>query len=1330
MKAEIAGVELGCVLDTGAEASIIPSDVFHSAIEPSTGNADSLSTAMRIIGVTGTEVPVEGYIRARVRVEGREAMVGFLIIPSGHSGRRRQDFPVLLGCNALRALLHDDVQVASTEFQFAQTCLNLPKRPEMTAQVISEADETVLPARSVTSVKCALDAPQERQGGDRLGWWLVGGDTGYSASIQVMEGCIPDSPSPNLLLINTSDEQVVLPPNSKVASAVWLQEQREIAVQIVDDSIQVDIHDMLVISEGSTEDPDPPYSQTQDNHSSKFSPMQDPNTQEPSLPAGISLGELSPENVAKVEQLLHEHSAVFSRDEFDLGHCNLIPHEIKVSSDKHIRMPYRRISPSETTEVRQLLQDMLDKHVIKRSASPYASPVVLVRKKSGAIRLCIDYRQLNTITIKDSFPLPRIDESLEAMEGARYFSSLDLSHGYFQVTMHPDSIPLTAFRVPWGLFEFQRMPQGLCNSPSTFQRTMELIFGDMNFTQLILYLDDILVFSKTFEEYLTRLGEVFSRLAKHGLKLKGEKCQLFQTEVAHLGHIVNENGVMVDPEKVEKITNWPTPKTASELSSFLGLASYYRRFVPDFAKIAGPLHSLTGKKTRRKAGKRNTGSVGSEDKFVWTPEAEESFRQLKERLSSAPVLAYPKFGEGFVLEVDASLQGLGACLSQADEKGHLHPIAYASRTLRGAEKRYPDFSSFKIEFLALKWAVVEKFKGYLMGAKCVVYTDNNPLAHLQTAQLGATEQRWVAQLASFNLEIKYRPGRLNRCADALSRYPETKDDDASISVDEFSIGTALPVEVIESGEELSEETVTSVPCVYPSYSPPQLAQMQQDDETLGVFYKAYHSGWKPGDRLETNNCESKAWFKEFSKITGENGVLYRQHPSTKSGHKRQLLVPQVLRRMMLEMAHEQWGHQGISRTTEILRSRCFWPRLHQDVKDHVKKCFTCVTTKAPTPAICTPRRHLLAFRPMELVAIDFLKLDKGKGGYEDVLVITDAFTKYSQAVPCQDQTAPTVARALLHSWFVHYGAPLRLHSDQGRNFESALIRELCKLYGIEKSHTTPYHPEGNGQTERFNRTLCSMIRSLDPACRRKWPEMIQHLVFLYNATPHGTTGMSPYRLLYGREPYTPLDQLLGNVNTDWDEDFISGHAKSLQQAHDIAEENMRTAREAEKTRHDARPMSTPISIGTRVLLRKCAFDGRHKLVDKFEREPYIVTSVNKAGDVYRIRPLFGGPTKTVNRRLLIPDPRTDGQPLVTGPEPESTPRSHDRGQINKEKDPAHQPLDDEDDAASFVFVWNPPDLPDGNAHDDSIQCCRSSRPNKGSHSNPARLPRSVLEADQ
>ena len=292
--------------------------------------------------------------------------------------------------------------------------------------------------------------------------------------------------------------------------------------------------------------------------------------------------------------------------------------------------------------------------------------------------------------------------------------------------MHPDSVQKTAFRVPWGLFEFTRMPQGLVNSPSTFERLMELVLGEFNLTELVIYLDDILVFSASVEEHLSRLEKAFQRLSKFSLKLNPAKCEFFKHEVRFLGHVVNGSGISTDPEKVRKILAWPRPSNSEQLSSFPGLASYYRKYIDHFSQVAGPLHALVSK------GRVNSGKGQSRD-FQWSDKAEDAFVLLKSKLCKAPVLAYPDFGKDFVVEVDASLSGLGACLSQYDAKGDLHPIAFASRCLRGAGKKYPDYSSFKIELLALKWAVTEKFRGYLRGAHTIVLTDHNPLAYLKTA---------------------------------------------------------------------------------------------------------------------------------------------------------------------------------------------------------------------------------------------------------------------------------------------------------------------------------------------------------------------------------------------------------------------------------------------------------------------------------------------------------------------------------------------------------------------------------------------------------------------
>ena len=296
-----------------------------------------------------------------------------------------------------------------------------------------------------------------------------------------------------------------------------------------------------------------------------------------SLPPGLDIQGLDRDDALHVAQSIQRYDSVFSKGPLDVGCCDLTPHEINDVDPSPVGAAHRRVPPQLVSEEKSLLQGLLEQGLIRRSSSNYASAVVLVKNKSGALRLCIDYRQLNAKCLKDAFPLPRIEESLEAMSGARLFSSLDLAHSYLQVTMHPDSISKTAFRVPWGLYEFTRMPQGLMNSPGTFERIMELIFGDMNLSKLVLYLDDLLIFSRYMPEHIGRLEKVFQRLRRHGLKLNGKKCQLFQLfqrEVSYLGHMVNEKGVAVDPDKIARIRDWLIPTTQSELRSFLGLASY------------------------------------------------------------------------------------------------------------------------------------------------------------------------------------------------------------------------------------------------------------------------------------------------------------------------------------------------------------------------------------------------------------------------------------------------------------------------------------------------------------------------------------------------------------------------------------------------------------------------------------------------------------------------------------------------------------------------------------------------------------------------------------
>ena len=362
-------------------------------------------------------------------------------------------------------------------------------------------------------------------------------------------------------------------------------------------------------------------------------------------------------------------------------------------------------------------------------------------------------------------PLPCIEESLDALGGACWFSTIDLASGYHQVGVAEKDCGKTAFCTPFGLYDFTWMPFGLCNAPSTFQRLMERILGHQRFQSLLLYLDDVVVFSLTTEQHLEHLDLMLSRLAQFNLKVKVSKCSFFQSEFMYLGHVISGAGVATDPGKIQAVAEWCRLQNLTELKSFFGFTSFYRRFVKNFAKLAAPLHALLSQSSAKPGKRLASGQVFSQS---WDATCEEAFGALKQKLISAPVLGCADFSKPFYLEIDASHQGLGAVLSQEWDE-HRCPVAYVSHGLRLAERNMQNYSAMKLELLGLKWALTDKFRDYLIGTKFTVFTDNNPLNHLNTAKLGAVEQRWVADLAQFDFQIVYRQGSQNAGADALSR---------------------------------------------------------------------------------------------------------------------------------------------------------------------------------------------------------------------------------------------------------------------------------------------------------------------------------------------------------------------------------------------------------------------------------------------------------------------------------------------------------------------------------------------------------------------------------
>uniref|UniRef100_A0A3B1K6C6 Gypsy retrotransposon integrase-like protein 1 n=1 Tax=Astyanax mexicanus TaxID=7994 RepID=A0A3B1K6C6_ASTMX len=1000
----------------------------------------------------------------------------------------------------------------------------------------------------------------------------------------------------------------------------------------------------------------PPHGMKAQAHTLQAGPAQDKPHSRPERDI-LSLLDLSKACFETENQYLQmtdkilKNSDVFSKHHLDYGHTTVVKHEIPLVDPRPFRLPYRKIPPSQYQAVRKAITEMEEAGVIRPSKSPYASPIVVVTKKDGSLRICMDYRKLNSCSTRDAFPLPRVEEALEALGEAKYFSTLDLTSGYWQVEVAEADKHKTAFSTPMGLFEANRMPFGLQNSPSTFQRLMTCCFGDLNFESLLIYLDDIVIFSRTFDEHLERLQMVFDRLRKYGLKLKPQKCHLLRREVLYLGHVVSSDGIKTDPDKISKVAGWKVPENRHELLQFLGFAGYYRRFIEGYASIAAPLYRLTsGDPRKKKRGRKGPPAVGLP--FIWTEECENAFQTLKTKLTTAPVLGYADYSQPFVLQTDASLAGLGAVLAQVQD-GRERVIAYASRGLNPAETRYP---AHKLEFLALKWAVTDKFYDHLYGHKFSVLTDNNPLKYVMTtAKLDATGQRWVAQLSMFDFDIRYRQGGCNANADGLSRMPasevaealhtcpqlvptssqkqsQEKGDSAERAVD----GTSS-----ESGsnkEPSADQFLSAGSDALPSMSKQEIRAAQRTDPVIGpvLYYKCQYAKPKRSARTQSNEQE-KLLRKEWKKLVVKDDILFRHVRDRQRGSFYQLVLPEKFRGYVKSSLHDESGHFGVERTFALVRERFYWPRMFNDVKTWCEQCERCCLRKTPTAGLRAPLVSIHTNAPLELICIDFLTVEKSKGGFENILVVTDHFSRWAQAYPTKDQKAETVAKVLWKNFFCKFGFPAKLHADQGRNFESTVVKELCRLTGTQKSHTSPYHPQGNGTTERFNRTLMNLMGTLPPQSKARWHEYIDALTHAYNCTRHDSTGYTPYYLMFGRHPRLPIDLVFGLAPaTDYCEhsDYAKTLHDSLKYACEQANLTSRHSKDTQKKHYDVKAKVRQFTPGDRVLIKVCHTETRQKLGDRWEPKPYLVIKKQPGIPVYVVRSEDGTVERVIHQNLM------------------------------------------------------------------------------------------------
>ena len=955
----------------------------------------------------------------------------------------------------------------------------------------------------------------------------------------------------------------------------------------------------------------------------------------------------------EVAAILTEFADVFAASDEDLGKTGVVKHRIDTGNARPIRQPARRMPVHQKKEAEDEVQKMLRKDIIEPSSSPWASPIVLVKKKDGSTRFCVDYRKLNAVTTKDSYPLPRIDDSLDALAGSKWFSTLDLKSGYWQVEMEEEDKVKTAFTAGSGLYQFKVMPFGLANAPATFERLMERVLAGLPPELCLVYLDDLIVHGKHFTEELERLRDVFLRLRAARLKLSPNKCHLFQKRVAYLGHIVSEEGVSTDPAKIRSVADWPVPRTIGQVRSFLGLSSYYRRFVRGFADIAKPLYTLTER---------------SNQPFQWTSESEQAFQMLKEVLTRAPVLAYPTREDPFVLDTDASNKGIGAVLSQIQD-GQERVVAFYSRVLHKAERRY---CVTRKELLGVVEGV-RNFHHYLYGRRFLVRTDHGALQWLLNFRNPEGQlARWLEELGTYDMDIQHRSGRQHGNADALSRRPcgtckhcdsaERKGNLVEGDADSCERSRVAGLTVIPGTTSYAVQTGTSLMSAEPTtpggkpssgakptaavpWSNQKLREEQLADKELRPLIE-----WKEEGRerpkwpdVSPENPGVKLYWAQWDRLHLKDGVLYRRWESHCGKEVTwQLVVPATLRADILQQLHNSKtaGHLGTNKTLAKVRGLFYWRGCGGDVRRWCRSCDLCATRNRPQKTPRAPMKTYNVGAPMERVALDVLgPLPESEQGNRYILVIADYFTKWTESYPMPNQEATTVAKLLVEEFVVRFGAPRQLHSDQGRNFESAVFQEMCRLLDIDKTRTTPLRPQSDGMVERFNRTLEAMLSKFVAENQKDWDELLPFVMMAYRSSVHESTGCSPSEMMLGRNVQLPVELLFSRPQEEA-LDSPTKYAHQLQQrmerTHDFARDTLRIESDRQKRHYDHRADRGLYDVGDAVWLHNPK--RKRGISPKLQRPwegPYLVTT--RISDVvYRIQRTTKAKPKVVHYDRLKP----------------------------------------------------------------------------------------------
>ena len=793
--------------------------------------------------------------------------------------------------------------------------------------------------------------------------------------------------------------------------------------------------------------------------------------------------------------LLKANEDINANSDLALTQTDTVKMSIKLTKSDPIKMRPYRAPLNKRKVIDQAIESMLDAKIIERSQSPYAFPVVVVDKKDGSKRFCVDFRELNKITKPIAYPLPLIDDILAQLGNSKFFSCLDLRAGYWQVKMADEDKEKTAFTCHRGLFHFNVLPFGLTNAPSVFSLLMQTVLAGLE-DFAIPYLDDVIIFSQSEEEHRAHLQAVFDRLRQHHLKIKLKKCKFYQVETEYLGFIVSRDGIKPNPEKVEAIRQMSPPSNVKEVRSFIGLTSYYRRFIPNFSKIAEPILDLTKKYAR----------------FGWSPECQKAFEYIKDSLTVIPLLAYPDTSKPYTLYTDASDSCIGACLTQISDDGIEKPIYFLSHRLSKTQTRW---STIEREAYAIYFAL-NKLDMYLHNSNFVIKTDHKPLKYLFDSPIQNKKiALWALSLSGYNCTIEYIKGKENVLADMLSRLPADLEKDESENENVVDVNeNTFCINAINSNGINPKDYATCRPT------------FQQDDlPNLANFDILTEQERDPKitSIKEELSSEKESNLKKRHMLVDQ--VLYFiSHPLDDPVLR--LYIPNHLRSEVLKQYHDELGHFGVDKTYQTMGRKFYWPNMFQQAYEYVNKCVTCQerVLKAKKAPLQNPDLPPYPFAKVHMDISGPYPRSLSNNRY--ILSIVCAYSGWPDAWCLPDKSAESIAHILIEEYFPKYSAPLQIVTDNALEFCSETLENTFKALNIDHITTSYYHPQSNSTVERYHRVLGDLLAKKLDRDLTTWDLHLNQCLAAIRFSVSEPRKHSPFFLVYNRDPVLPIDNIL------------------------------------------------------------------------------------------------------------------------------------------------------------------------------------------------------------